>query len=1440
MTKRSFQSLKSLLSTALVGSLTLAMPVLVWAQAPTAKPAAPPGSASGSASVSLQPPKVAGVGVAARVAPGGSASAAVAVPPAPSASAALNGLAPPTVAPTTAYTLPKAHKMAPPAPPPTPEQLAALAALKVESDTYAKGAAEYSDTLTKIVRLHYEEKKREILTGLDKDIAIERAELKKARDVAIQRLEEFVAKYSRQVPPPPEATPDAMYRLAALYEERARDSENEDLTQTLKPAIALYKRVIVEYPKYQHLAAIYYFLGHAYNDSTRVAEAQQVWRSLVCHNHFAYPTAPDPQKPDTDTVVPLPQDHDETYWSEWRRVHHDEKSLRKGGPDTTFLDPYPGDCQSIAQPALLPGQEPKYVGETWWRIGDWEFDEQDMGGGYVKSEPGAVYDYNRAASAYNHSLQLKGWPVYGVSLYKYAWTLFKQQRYETSTREFIHLLNYTDQQQKERGDPGSDFRGEAYTYIAGSLTNVNFKGPEPNDPFIQQVDIIDLEPRAAVVEQKLHIAIDRVKDPSIIPQDKPWTIEIYKALAAEFRSLNEFHNAIEIYQDILRKWPMDPTAPDVQNGVAETYEQLNATIHAGTPEHDLNAAKALEARTALVGYIGTTPWTDANKENPAALANAERLVRGGLRQAAAQHTNNGKGELIAAQTGDQKEALAHLSRAVAEYKLAATGWEGFWRQDENAPDAYESRYWLADAKHNQVKIEVLLHKLQRGVYPEPSTEEIDSAKAAAVAVRDSNEDDKYLENAGFFVVDEADIAPTLDGQRWEETHGSSGAEVRTAVKFDGTDPETRKVIVDPIPAAVQAAMAAREEYVQRVPPNLDINKRSQDYQWQVADNLFVYGHFDEAKARFEPMYRDHCGKDAYGYRAWDKLISMAAFARDAERARQLAEAEQNHTCVVAGVDTKENDARVKNIIQASFYQDAGKVFKEAQDAPPGPARDALWRKAAGMYEGALLAAPARDEAPEAAINGAICYKQVGEFGKAIGMYDKFISEYGSEARLTTLQKGDPKATPPTPPDLKKYQTRVQFLGQAYDALGTSYYGFFNYPKAAETLEKVGANPRFDESKRKVAARNAMVLYASMAQREKATANYKTLMSLHPTNEEKANADFLLADYDRKQWIASSPDTGSNRESRQAAEAALDRFYYQNRNNPAAANYSLQAAYWIFKMKKTVFDPSYRAAAKTAIAAWENFRSRGPMKDGKPMANLPPFADYGAEAQYAITDDQIKTEYDVDSHHKYAGASPDVLAKYQKDAVLAQKYDDQLEQIVKTFPSQEWVPAAIARQGTVYDELRTGLYNAVPPALKYFTARQEALLKQLESSGVQKLQDQADDLRTTVKEGWRKKKEVELAGADELMVRRYATAVALARKYNVRNPAVTHAIERLAYFTDIISDAKMREYVMKAKDPNDLSGATNLQYTDGMYLQARPGMTATPPASGEAAPAPVAP
>ncbi len=256
---------------------------------------------------------------------------------------------------------------------------------------------------------------------------------------------------------------------------------------------------------------------------------------------------------------------------------------------------------------------------------------------------------------------------------------------------------------------------------------------------------------------------------------------------------------------------MDPTAPDVQNAIAETYDQMNVTTRPNTPEHDAIAGKALEARTALANYIGNTPWVDANKDNPTAIQNAERLVKGGLRQAAAAHTNNGRAYLQQA-SEDAANQLDLLQRSFAEYNLAALGWRGYLSQDENAPDAYDSRYWLADARHKALRIAVILHKLKPVDFAEPTQKTIDEAKAAAVDVRDSNEDDKYLDNAAFFVVEESDVKRDLEYQRFQDSKGTQGIEQRTEVKFDNNTSD-KKVVKDALPDAVLQSVQARDDYV---------------------------------------------------------------------------------------------------------------------------------------------------------------------------------------------------------------------------------------------------------------------------------------------------------------------------------------------------------------------------------------------------------------------------------------------------------------------------------------------------------------------------------------------------------------------------------------------------------------------------------------------------
>jgi tetratricopeptide (TPR) repeat protein len=1330
--------------------------------------------------------------------------------------------------------------------------MAAFQALKAETDAFDKGASDYRDTVTTIIRLHYEAKKKEILSGLDSAIGFERAEQKKARDTAIKRLEEFIATYSGPRGREPE-TPDAMYRLAALYEDRARDEgATDDLSVGLRPAIALYKRVITTYPNYVRLAGIFYFLSHALEDAGRIDEAYQVYRSNVCHNHFKYPTPPSASDPTVDTVLPMPQDHDEDYWSTWRNLHQDPASLKKGGPDTTYIDPYPADCTPVAQPDLQPGEDPAYVAESWWEIGLWEFQQLDLGGGAVKNEPAAVYDYNRAASAFVHSLQFhQKKQINEVALYNYAWTLFKQQRYQDAVKTFVQLLFFTEEVQKETGESGADLSKEAYQYISASLANVDFVGPGPLEPFIQRPDIVD-EADPAKAEIKLHVAIDRLRDASVIPQDKSWTINIYRSLAEDFVGLNEYNNAIEVYQDMLKKWPMDPTAPDTQNAIAETYDQQNVEKRVGTPEHDAIAAKSLEARTALANYIGNTPWVDANKENPEAIANAERLVKGGLQRAAAQHTNNGlAAEAEAANTGDLGRQTDLLIRALAEYKLAALGWAGFLHQDENASDAYESRYWLAQARDEQVKIEIILNKLKKG--PPPTSQEINEAKQAAIDVRDSNEDDKHLMNAAVFVVQLSDSDRDIAYGQFADSNGAAGIEERKTPRYDNNG--TGKPIVDPIPPQIQGSIQAREDFIVRVPPSLDTTKNAIQYATWDAGEYYLYGHFDEARARYEPIYKDHCGKDAYGYQAWFHLITISNHTPDPERSRQLAEAENNPktACAMSEAEKAEASLVVNPTLQEAAFAKAAEKLKEAKAAPPGPARDKLWRETAGLYEAALLAAPDRQEAPEGAMNAAFAYKQVGDFSKAIDMYNKFITSYGSEDRLTTLQKGNPKTK--AAPDLKAYDERVKYLSDAYQALSTTYYSFFNYQRAAETSEKISTNARFDEKTRKDAASTAMGLYNALGQRDKMLAQYKILTSLHPDADEQAKADYDVADYDFHQWNPTGGDAGQNRQVRTAAEQSLMAFYAKQHTKSAAAKYALESAYQIAKMKKSVADPGYHEWLKSTINEWE-FYDRGATtgKDGRKASQNPPYVDYPAEAEFTLLDEDIHEKYDYDTgHHHFAGSVEEIVGKadpktgkqltkgkYLLDAEQANKYDLQLEHIARTYQSVDWVPAALARKGSLYDSLRTGLYNTVPPALKFFTPKQESQLKMLENSGRDDLAAQADNIRSTIKEAWRSNKEKQLGDMDTLMVRNYATAVTEARKFNVRSKWVATAVNRLAYYTDIIGDAKLREYVTSTIDPTDPNKQAHLTYTDGMFVQQRPGLTATPPAVANVEEQPVSP
>ncbi|WP_437275693.1 hypothetical protein WME90_31190 [Sorangium sp. So ce375] len=1403
------------------GALGFASLALVLAVAPLAlsQPGGQPAPAA-----SAVPAAAPTTAPAATAAPA-TAAPLVSAPAAPAALPAVQPFAPP---------MSVGRKHVPPPPPPTPAQLAALAALEKEAAAYEKAARDYRSAITRIVQHHYEDRRRRILSALDREIETERKGLRDAREEAIRRLEVFVERYSGPNAHP-ENTPDAMFRLAALYEERARtDSDaSEDLSVALLPAIALYKRVIREFPQYRELAGILYYLGHALNDSVRFPEAQQVWRSLVCHNKYPYPVAADPKDPTRDTVGKLPQDHDNDYWTGWEARHPTPIGSTPGGralqttrrgarapvteDETAYVDPYPDECQPIPQKTAL-GAEPRYIAEVWWQIGDYHFNEIDRAGG--------PFNYNRAGSAYRQSIKYKKPPVHGVAMYKLAWTYFKQQRYETSVRQFIELLRYTDEQEKLTGDPGADFRAEAYTYIAGSLTYLDFVGPGPEEPYIPRNDVLDVETDPRMAEQKMRIAIERVQDPKLIPQDQKWTVEIYKALALEFKELNQYRNTIEVSEILLKKWPMHRDAPVVQNQIADIYDTLTSQSREGTAERAQNSAKALEARTKLAQYVGTTPWVEANKDDPEAIQTAERLVRGGLRRAAADHTNAGSALVQQALTVGEKETRDPIfERALGEYRLAAQGWAGYLAQDENAPDAYESRYWLADANHMVVVITVAMDR-------SPAPHEIEQARSSAVSVRDSNEDDKYLQPAAYMVVDTAHQALLDRHKLFQRTSGAEGIEPREKVKIVG-EGDQQRVVAEPLPAQVQAAVTARDEYIQRVPPALDAPKNIDLYAFQAADYHFLYGQFAEARKRLTPIYEAQCGKTEFGYKAWERLTTMSNLENNVEESRKLAEAALTRSCAVSEEQKLKEGDIARPTISRGYYIDAARAFEKAEKMPDGPARVAAWREAAALYKVALEKAPARDEAPEAAMNGAYCYKQVGDYDQAIEMYSLFIKEYGSEENLSKLEKGDPGANPPKNPDPKRYAERVKYLKQAYDALSAAYVLFFNYRSAAETYDTIARNGRFEQAARRDAARNSVLLYANIGERDKMTASRATFMSLSPPPEQKADIDFLVASADLKAWDERGADEGPNRAARTKATQSMEAYYAANKSNPAASGYVVQAAYHASKMRAAAGDPKARDWCKNTMTAFTSFRSSATGDKVKALGSVQ--ADMAAECAYKAIDDRIKAEFDYDTgHHRYEGVIDQVKRAFEADIAKANdKYWKELQEVITAYESRPWSVAARARQGSLYDSCRTGLYNARPPGLRLYTDKEEKLLKLAETSDREDLQETADALRQNRREQWRAARERLLADADKAMVKFYVESVVWAKAWKVRNPAVDLAIQRLAFFTDILGDAKLREWSQGVIDPET---KRPFEYKDGLFLRTRPGMT--PPLTPDGLPLPL--
>jgi TolA-binding protein len=169
--------------------------------------------------------------------------------------------------------------------------------------TYEEESREFKREVQLLIEKKYEEKRNTLGNSYEKAIRDLEVLERKERLDAISAFEEFLTRYPNDA----RYTPDVMFRLAELYYERSSDDHTvamRDYEESLKKldpeknptpppephidftkSIALYQRLITDFPSYKLNDASYYLLGYCEEKQEKFENAKVAYEKLIA----AYP-----------------------------------------------------------------------------------------------------------------------------------------------------------------------------------------------------------------------------------------------------------------------------------------------------------------------------------------------------------------------------------------------------------------------------------------------------------------------------------------------------------------------------------------------------------------------------------------------------------------------------------------------------------------------------------------------------------------------------------------------------------------------------------------------------------------------------------------------------------------------------------------------------------------------------------------------------------------------------------------------------------------------------------------------------------------------------------------------------------------------------------------------------------------------------------------------
>jgi tetratricopeptide (TPR) repeat protein len=585
-------------------------------------------------------------------------------------------------------------------------------------------------------------------------------------------------------------------------------------------------------------------------------------------------------------------------------------------------------------------EDSKHVAEAWLRVGEVHYDMDEL-------KP-ALEAYSQAAKDTRSEL-------YHIALIRMAWTLYLSRRFQEGVNRFDEYVLHADAVKgTDEGVGASEYRDEAVRYIAKC--------------YIEDDWDLDGDPDSVWGFDRLDRDFGQRFDEAHVP-------DIYHQLAQLYALETDFYKAIEIWETVLKRAPLTPSAPEITYKTLQAYEMMQ------------DKGGALRARDSLAtNFLRGTPWFDANVDNPDAIDKAQRLAEGALVTTAEQHH----------QYAQELRSEGKEEEAKKEYAIAAKAYEAYLERFPNTELSYGYRYQYADSLYF-------------------SGQFLAAAKAYA-AVRDSNIDNKYqLDSAeGVWISYESLL----------EEEEAAGRYSMPKMPKDG-DPGPFAPPRE-MPELIRELQAAYDTYIAINPDH----KEAARIMFDAASMSQRYHHFDDAEMRYVSVLDRFCNTnialnsgyaivdahvvqgDLKGTREWTDRLGELKCGEGAEREKAAGEFAK------LGNQVRFQEANL--LFEAGEFEAAADRYVALVDsAPDDPNADkALWNAAASYeeigrfksatetYERIFTKYTKSEKADDALLRTAFNHARFFEFDAAVNRYHELATDKkwaDSEHKLTALE-----------------------------------------------------------------------------------------------------------------------------------------------------------------------------------------------------------------------------------------------------------------------------------------------------------------------------------------------------------------------------------------------------------------------------------------------------